>query len=84
MKRKVGNQSQSLFNPRIDQNNWRDSDYWFHSIYDSQKDYDSSKTITFIQREIEIERLSFKDQGIIEWLWLILIGKLEIEVFLER
>ena len=84
-KGKVDESKSVFFNPRIDQNNWRDNDDWFHNIYDSWKDNDSLKDNDWLFKE----RLKLKDNHSKNWDLLrigrlILNGKLKIGGFLER
>lgn len=72
-KGKVENQNQSLYESQNRPEQLKEKDcYWFHNIYDSWKDYDSSKTIDdYSKRDWnwKIERL--KD-------WKIIIQRIEI------
>jgi len=60
-KEKVGNQNQSLSESK--KLEIQEESYWFHNIYDSQKDYDSSKTMTYYSKT--------------DWNWKIIIQRLK-------
>ena len=74
-KRKVDeSKSKSVFfNPRIDQNNWRDNDDWFHNIYDSWKDNDSQKDYDWLFKErlkLKLKDNHSKNWELEDWFWM--------------